>query len=288
MVVVMALQSQTGTVAALRVGYYALSCPNAEGIVMNAMARAMQRDTGAAPGVLRLHFHDCFVDGCDGSVLLEGPNSEKTAAPNLNLRGFEVVDEAKADLEAVCPGVVSCADILAFGARDAVELTGGVGWSVPAGRLDGRESVAARASADIPDPGFDVGQLNNMFARKGLTQSDMIVLSGAHSIGRAHCVSVKSDSPLRAACEGGRTFSLDPTPERWDNAYYANVVNQQGVMSSDQTLFDSSGTRPETMLNAALDTTWQLRFSQVIVRMGAIGVRSGPDGEVRRSCRFVN
>jgi peroxidase len=56
--------------------------------------------------------------------------------------------------------------------------TGGVGWSVPAGRLDGRESVAARASADIPDPGFDLGQLNNMFARKGLTQSDMIVLSG--------------------------------------------------------------------------------------------------------------
>jgi hypothetical protein len=79
---------------------------------------------------------------------------------------------------------------------------------------------------------------------------------------------VKSDSPLRAACEGGGTFSLDPTPERWDNAYYANVVNEQGVMSSDQILFDSSGTRPETMLN--------------------IGVRSGPDGEVRRSCRFVN
>jgi peroxidase len=99
---------------------------------------------------------------------------------------------------------------------------------------------------------------------------------------------VKSDSPLRAACEGGGTFSLDPTPERWDNAYYANVVNEQGVMSSDQILFDSSGTRPETMLNAALDAAWQLRFSQVIVRMSAIGVRSGPDGEVRRSCRFVN
>ena len=55
-------------------------------------------------------------------MLLEGPNSEKAASPNLSLRGFEVVDEVKADLEAVCPGVVSCADILAFGARDAVEM----------------------------------------------------------------------------------------------------------------------------------------------------------------------
>lgn len=62
------------------------------------------------------------MQGCDGSVLLDGPNSEKTATPNLSLRGYEIVDAAKADLEAQCPGIVSCADILAFGARDAVEL----------------------------------------------------------------------------------------------------------------------------------------------------------------------
>lgn len=286
---VMALQ-QMSMVAALQEGYYAQSCPNAEGIVRNAMARAMARDSGTAPGVLRLHFHDCFVEGCDGSVLLEGPGTEKTASPNLSLRGFEAVDEAKADLESECPGVVSCADILAFGARDAVEMTGGQGWGVPAGRLDGRVSSAARASAEIPDPSFDVGQLNSIFARKGLTQSDMIVLSGAHSIGRAHCDSVKGDSPLKATCGGGGggTFDLDPTPNRWDNAYYGSVMNQQGVMNSDQVLFDSFATRPETTLNAAVDAAWQLRFSQVIVRMGGIGVKTGFDGEVRRNCRFAN
>lgn len=64
--------------------------------------------------------------GCDASVLLdsvEGMQSEKEAGPNLNsLRGFEVIDKIKYLLEEECPVTVSCADILAMAARDAVVL----------------------------------------------------------------------------------------------------------------------------------------------------------------------
>lgn len=58
--------------------------------------------------------------GCDASILIDGSNSEKTAIPNLRLRGYDIIDEAKAAVDRVCPGVVSCADLIAIAARDAV------------------------------------------------------------------------------------------------------------------------------------------------------------------------
>lgn len=67
-----------------------------------------------------------IFQGCDASVLLDDTSNfsgEKTAGPNLNsLRGFEVIDNIKADLEYACPQTVSCADILAIAARDSVVL----------------------------------------------------------------------------------------------------------------------------------------------------------------------
>lgn len=49
--------------------------------------------------------------------------SEKDAAPNLrSLKGMEIIDQIKSDLEHVCPRVVSCADIIALSAREAVKL----------------------------------------------------------------------------------------------------------------------------------------------------------------------
>ena len=52
-----------------------------------------------------------------------GNQTERVAIPNRTLRGFGFIDGVKSLLEAECPGVVSCADVIALVARDSVVAT---------------------------------------------------------------------------------------------------------------------------------------------------------------------
>ncbi|XBI48767.1 hypothetical protein VPH35_112440 [Triticum aestivum] len=78
--------------AVLTVGYYQTKCHNAEKIVREVVEEAAKADPGISAALIRLFFHDCFVRGCDASVLLDNttanPQTEKFGIPNFpSLRG---------------------------------------------------------------------------------------------------------------------------------------------------------------------------------------------------------
>ncbi|KAI4363868.1 hypothetical protein MLD38_020034 [Melastoma candidum] len=294
--------------AQLSPAFYAQTCPNLRRIVRNEMAVAVGRETRMGASILRMSFHDCFVNGCDGSILLDdGPNftGEKTARPNQNsVRGFEVIDRIKARVEAACPSTVSCADILALAAHDGVELLGGPSWTVALGRRDARTASLNNANTQIPSPFANLANLISMFAAKGLDARDMTALSGAHTIGFARCTIFRSriynDTNIdarfaansRANCPvtGGdnNLQSLDRSPFRFDNDYYRNLVGSRGLLHSDQELFNGGsqdtlvGTYSNNYLAFAND------FAAAMVKMGNIGPLTGANGEIRRNCRVIN
>ncbi|PHU14863.1 Peroxidase 67 [Capsicum chinense] len=119
--------------------------------------------------------------GCDGSLFLDDTSTftgKKKAQPNFNsARGFEVIDDIKSAVKKVCPGVVSCADILAVTARDSFAILGGPNWDVKLGRRDARTASQAPANNSIPTLTSNLNRLISSFNAVGLSTKDMIVLS---------------------------------------------------------------------------------------------------------------
>ncbi|CAI0417340.1 unnamed protein product [Linum tenue] len=292
---------------ALQVGFYRGKCgfADVEAIVGGVVSAQFFTDPSLLASLIRLHFHDCFVNGCDGSILLDGPDSEKTASPNQSVRGYEIIDQAKDAVEKICPGVVSCADLIAIAARDAVFLSGGGIYRVQTGRRDGLVSSADIANVTLPGPSITVPQAIAAFADKGLTAVDMVLLLGDNftlserihnfkgsgkpdpSMDQFTVNTLRSRCPINAI---ENTVNLDQNPFSplvLDNSYYQNILLRRGVLQIDQELGMNRFTRP-IIANLANSVDFPARFGAAMVRLGAVGVLTGTQGEIRSSCRVVN
>ncbi|CAN1853022.1 Peroxidase 11 [Linum perenne] len=305
--------------AELTQDYYFKTCPSVFEVVRKEMECAVLSDPRNAAKVIRLHFHDCFVQGCDGSILLDDTlmlKGEKSAIPNANsVKGFEIIDNIKNKVESDCPGVVSCADILAIAARDATILVGGPDWEMYLGRKDSRTAGYDLAGLNLPLPTDGLLSIISKFIYQGLSVTDMVALSGSHTIGMARCQSyrerihgdyeVTSDQSLaseshlkdlKATCPaaGGEDDTVSPidyeTPNLFDNSYFRILLRGEGLLNSDQELYSSilGLQTKQLVIEYAHDLVGFFhQFAESMVKLGNI-TNDVDDGEVRRSCRFVN
>ncbi|PIA31468.1 hypothetical protein AQUCO_04900044v1, partial [Aquilegia coerulea] len=279
----------------LSVDFYHTSCREAESIITSAMSQAFKRDPTLAASLLRLHFHDCFVQGCDASVLLdytEHHAGEKTALPNdQSLRGFEVIDTIKAELEKACPHTVSCSDVIAAVARDSVVLSGGPRWSVEFGR---RDSITVANNVTVlqglPSPNSELADLLAKFEQIGMNLRDIVALSGGHTIGSARCFFLKGQRPN--SCSRNETHaSLDQTPKVFDNNYYLALLRKNmngGFFQSDNALVKFTPALDLVQIYATNSTAFFDDFATSMLKMGRIAPLLGSEGEVRINCRMVN
>ncbi|KAG2696278.1 hypothetical protein I3843_07G050700 [Carya illinoinensis] len=297
--------------------FYDHSCPNAQQIVKSIVADAVAKEARMAASLLRLHFHDCFVQGCDASLLLDSRGSlvsEKRSNPNRNsARGFEVLDEIKSALEKECPLTVSCADIVALAARDSTILAGGPSWEVPLGRRDSRGASLSGSNNNIPAPNNTFQTILTKFKRQGLNVVDLVALSGSHTIGDARCTTFRQrlynqsgnvlpDSTLdqsyaaqlRTRCprSGGdeNLFFLDfVSPTKFDNSYFKNLLSSKGLLSSDQVLLTKNEASMELVkIYSENNELFFEQFAQSMIKMGNISPLTGSRGEIRKNCRKIN
>lgn len=306
------LSSSSPITAQLNPSYYDKLCPNALPTIKKVVEQAIARDPRMGASLLRLHFHDCFVNGCDGSILLDDTptfTGEKTAGPNNNsVRGFDVIDNIKAAVNSACNGnVVSCADILAVAARDSIVVLGGKSYGVQVGRRDSRTASQSAANNNIPSPSSSFQTLLSNFQSHGLSLKDLVVLSGGHTIGQARCTTFRARlynettidaslvSALRSRCPpaGGddNLSPLDGSTTNFDTFYFGGLLQKKGLLHSDQQLFkgDGSGMSDGYVKHYSSNQQafWE-DFGVSMLKMGNISPLTGSNGEIRKNCRRPN
>ncbi|KAL3820880.1 hypothetical protein ACJIZ3_006785 [Penstemon smallii] len=293
----------------LTTSYYEKSCPKLEAIVHQKVNAWVKRDNTLAASIIRLHFHDCAVRGCDASILLNHIGTERRAEASKTLRGYTLIDDIKAEVEKQCPKTVSCADILTAAARDATILVGGPFWEVPFGRKDGRISIAKEADM-VPQGHENITSLINFFDKLGLSFVDLVILSGSHTIGRSSCHAIRDRisnfkgtrkpdpslngtylNSLRKECRLDTNYvNFDATtPRTFDVAYYKNLGKRMGLLATDQLLYSDGRTRTLVDILATQPEFFMSQFAVSMVKVGNANVLTGKNqGEVRLNCNYVN
>ncbi|RYR31132.1 hypothetical protein Ahy_B01g055920 isoform A [Arachis hypogaea] len=306
----------------LVMNFYKETCPQAEDIIKEQVKLLYKRHKNTAFSWLRNIFHDCAVQRCDASLLLDSTRrtlSEKETDRSFGLRNFRYIETIKEAVERECPGVVSCADILVLSARDGIVSLhpsykslqlGGPYIPLKTGRRDGRRSRAEVVEQYLPDHNESISSVLDKFGAMGIDTPGVVALLGAHSVGRTHCVKLvhrlypEVDSALNPEHVPHMLKKCpdsipDPkavqyvrndrgTPMVLDNNYYRNILDNKGLLLVDHQLAHDKRTKPFVKKMAKSQDYFFKEFSRAITILSENNPLTGSKGEIRKQCNLAN
>ncbi|CAM8945109.1 unnamed protein product [Rhodiola kirilowii] len=201
--------------------------------------RALIAQRNCAPIMLRLAWHDAGTYDC----------KTKTGGPNGSIRneeeyshgannGLKIALDFFEEVKAKYPKI-TYADLYQLAGVVAVEVTGGPTIDFVPGRKDSKVSTK---EGRLPDAKQGSSHLKDVFYRMGLSDKDIVALSGAHTLGRAH--------PERSGFDGPWTKE----PLKFDNSYFVELLKgeAEGLLKlpTDKALLDDPAFRPYVELYA--------------------------------------
>ncbi|KAL1214426.1 Peroxidase 29 [Cardamine amara subsp. amara] len=302
----------------LSYSYYEKTCPKVEEIVRSSLSSMFILDPTSPAALLRLMFHDCQVQGCDASILIEPSGdhqfTELDSAKNFGIRKRDLIGAIKSSLEMECPQQVSCSDVIILAAREAVALSGGPLIAVPLGRKDSLTTPGKHvADSELPPATADVDATLNLFAAKGMTVEESVAIMGAHTLGVTHCNNVLSrfdnanatyenmdprfETFLRVVCPEFSPYSQtakvtfvvnDQTSLVFDSAYYDDSMAGRGTLRIDSEIGADPRTRPFVEAFAADNDRFFNAFSSAFVKLSSYKVLTGNEGVIRSVCDKVD
>jgi len=228
---------------------------------------------GNARAAIRAAFHDCgtwntaqaLTGGCDGSLIIA--NESWTRSEN---DGLQDISTLYMELRANFSNEIGMADLLQFGAAAAIKTCpSGPTVTTYVGRTDWTTLDAPNAMGMLPDVNSNSTVLINLFADKGFTAEDLVVLVGAHSTSTQQFV-----DPAEAG------LSQDGTPGIWDVQFYTDTQDPPvGVyrFPSDIALLNDPVTGPifTGFQGTQHQTTWDAKFALVMTQLSLLGAPGG-------------
>ncbi|KAI3991920.1 hypothetical protein MKX01_012865 [Papaver californicum] len=305
------------SVAHLSYGHYQTSCPNVEALVKDTLVPIFLTDATAPASFLRLLFHDCQVQGCDASILLNSERrnigSEMISSKNFMIKNRESIGLIKSVMESECPGQVSCADIIALAAKEAIVFTGGPQIQVPLGRKDSTSSSYKQADLSLPSPQVSVDGMLQIFKSKGMNLQESVAMLGAHTLGVGHCVNIverlynpkhansnpasaydvlekgyevllKMQCPTRVPLTNLTFVPNDITPLTFDNQYYRDIIYGRGLFGIDSSISKDPRTSPIVKSFADDQNYFFQVFASAFVKLSSTNVLTGNLGQIRSDC----